>query len=1242
MNFLFLKIKQNLFILLFVFCFVNNFAQKKYPSLLWEITGNGLTKPSYLYGTMHVSSKLAFHLSDSFFVALSSVNSVGLESNPDQWLSNMKTIGLLEQFNNPNTFENANFYKDAFKIEPTSNKRYMEIIANDPDIINNLLYRNNNNKNDHEESTYIDLYIYKVGSKLNKKIVSLEDFNTSLIMATKSSVKDPDEDYDETRVKYDYYKVQDQIDDSYRLGDLDALDSLTRLVHFTKNTQKYLIEDRNVILAHNIDSVSKTGSVFSGIGAAHLPGEAGVIELLRKMGYKLRPMSNIASKRGIKQKEKIDDIVKKLSVTKQYAADSLFTFDLHEAPVSLANLKGYSFVLTTDMANGSYYTISRQATYASLFNYNSDKLILKIDSLLYESIPGKIISKKEIIASNGIRGIDIINKTKRSDLQRYQIYFTENEIIIFKMSGKGDYINGTEAARFFESIKFIPKKSESLQVFSPATKGFSVNIPSTYKYINNKKTGYQGLAEELFAQDKNTGICYGVMNYYYHDFYYLEEDTFELNILCNSTLKNFGYEAEITREITREQNLSCINFSGLNKKLNKTFYGKLFIKGSHYYLAFALVDVNQSNKKPQDFFNSFKIIDFKHINELKTITDDNYAFTATDELVPEDKNLFEEGMASFYADIENKKNKKLISTAYNFESKSKSYYSPSSGEHINIEYEKYNDYDYRDSKTFWDDINKYLKSNYTYIISKPIYSKNDKTETYEMVLKDTATSNMIKRKYILKDGLLFCLSAVCDSSTGTTGWADGFLKSFKHKDTLLSQPIFENKTATLLKDLNSTDTTIKYAARQTLENNIIDKKFSKQIIDFIKSNDFLKLNEDNKATLLVNVGDMGDEKIIPVYKDLYNYFEDSSYLQICIIKGLGLLKTKASYNTLFELLKNKTPLTGNEENISNVLSPLNDSLELCANFFPDLLSLTSFEEYKTPINNLFADLVIRNIIPSTKYQVNLPVLIAEANNELKRYNTSAIKAGKSYAEEELGENLIDYYTLQSSEIDSVRGKKIYPSYFNMIENHAVILAPFYNSNVAVKKYFEKLFKIKDEQILLNIYLIANNNKIPLNDTVWRYFSKNKSTLLKTYIELSKMKMLDKFDKSLLSQEDFCKTKIENSIIYEEVDNSENSIVKEKEKPDSVFYFRKEPVINNREEGVIYFYDRVDSKTKTKSLAYAYVKKQKVEKITTQFDILSLKRVIEKGKTAEDVIKEIKAEFYYKTRLRYVLDSNASE
>src|SRR5689334_8937065 len=60
-------------------------APKKYKSLLWEITGNGLTKPSYLFGTMHVSNKLVFNLSDSFYRAIRDVDVVALEQNPEVW-----------------------------------------------------------------------------------------------------------------------------------------------------------------------------------------------------------------------------------------------------------------------------------------------------------------------------------------------------------------------------------------------------------------------------------------------------------------------------------------------------------------------------------------------------------------------------------------------------------------------------------------------------------------------------------------------------------------------------------------------------------------------------------------------------------------------------------------------------------------------------------------------------------------------------------------------------------------------------------------------------------------------------------------------------------------------------------------------------------------------------------------------------------------------------------------------------
>src|SRR6195952_5685290 len=71
-------------------------TEKKYPALLWEITGNGLTKPSYLFGTMHVSSKLVFHLSDSFYNAIKNTDAVALELNPDVWQGPMVRLNTLK------------------------------------------------------------------------------------------------------------------------------------------------------------------------------------------------------------------------------------------------------------------------------------------------------------------------------------------------------------------------------------------------------------------------------------------------------------------------------------------------------------------------------------------------------------------------------------------------------------------------------------------------------------------------------------------------------------------------------------------------------------------------------------------------------------------------------------------------------------------------------------------------------------------------------------------------------------------------------------------------------------------------------------------------------------------------------------------------------------------------------------------------------------------------------------------
>src|SRR5437868_14943599 len=94
---------KRLFLLpvIFFVCSTTGDAQKKpaakYPSLLWEITGNGISRPSYLFGTMHVSSKMVFHLSDSFYIGIQHADVVALETDMGTWQEDFSRYDLQGQ-----------------------------------------------------------------------------------------------------------------------------------------------------------------------------------------------------------------------------------------------------------------------------------------------------------------------------------------------------------------------------------------------------------------------------------------------------------------------------------------------------------------------------------------------------------------------------------------------------------------------------------------------------------------------------------------------------------------------------------------------------------------------------------------------------------------------------------------------------------------------------------------------------------------------------------------------------------------------------------------------------------------------------------------------------------------------------------------------------------------------------------------------------------------------------------------
>ncbi len=152
-------------------------AEKKYPTLLWEITGNGIKKPSYLFGTMHVSSKMVFHLSDSFYLDLRNSDVVALELDPQLWQDQL--------FRYQNMQSNLRFYTQgmpsnllnerSFQLEKYED-RIKTALSDEPTLINGLLYRTFNTRADFEEDTYLDLYIYQTGRKLGKEATGVENY----------------------------------------------------------------------------------------------------------------------------------------------------------------------------------------------------------------------------------------------------------------------------------------------------------------------------------------------------------------------------------------------------------------------------------------------------------------------------------------------------------------------------------------------------------------------------------------------------------------------------------------------------------------------------------------------------------------------------------------------------------------------------------------------------------------------------------------------------------------------------------------------------------------------------------------------------------------------------------------------------------------------------------------------------------------------------------------------------------
>lgn len=1129
-------------------------TEKKYPSLLWEISGNGLKEPSYLYGTMHVSRKLAFNLSDTFFIALDKCDMVALELNVDEWVENyyeMEQSELHQEFISYYRTPSS-FYKTAFMMGMPENEMLKQLLKSKPYFINSMLYRTSDSRSDFEEDTYLDLFIFQSGKKLNKKITGLEDFKTSLMMVKKSTKSEKLSEEEKERKKEerelkrllmrdltDGKSFGEALEEAYRRGDLDMIDSLDNLYYDNPNYHKYMLHDRNTIMANRMDSLMKKYKLFTGVGAAHLPGEKGVIEQLRKKGYRVRPVA-FTNKNGNEGKTKIDAIRYPVKMIKQYSSDSLFSVDVPGKLYELGDIAGYKSYMHLDMANGSYYYIQRLNYYGKLTGQNEEYMQKRIDSLLYENIPGKIISKKVLKNNIGKSYLDILNKTSKGDMQRYHIHFLEDEVIVFKMSGTEEYVTaGPENELFFNSIRFKSRQAGKSFSYSRPGKNFNIVFPEEYVACNN--------VMPVFPQTNLATSCHGSDYYFFiasslYDFDYIEEDTFELNMMAEIFASQLEYK---TGTMTTSQYLDypMIDFS--MKKDSVDVYARIVINGPDYFL----MGVKTKDKTAADrFFTSFTFPEKKYNIAFKEYKDTTLHFTVQThindspfrEITTRESNEYYD-----YFGLEESAEEK--DDIYLPETKTKTFVSWESGEKVFVEYKKHSMYYQEKSmddywKERFDNINSKGSLKLRVLSRKEEKGKNE----LDILLTDTNSIRAIRVKMIQKCGVIYTLKTTVDSLTGLSGFAKNFFETFSPADTCIGVDVLSDKlTQHFFSKIYSADTAERKRAQKAIEyvaGNMNDEH-APLLIKVLEDERFHQLEMDEKTRLMRILGNLDSKLILPFYEKSYPKYIDSVSLQLSVLTGVARQKNNKSAATFLKLLNTELPVSSEKYDIWDIFDPFYDSLETAVPLYPGILKFTKYPEYKEPVYKLMAELVRKGHLKPKAYAGTKNDILMDAVYELKLYRSSI-------------ENDRDDYSYKYNP----KNKRKLSDEQEYILDYAVLLSPFY-SDVKISRFLAKAMNTGEDNLTLAIAGNMLKNKYPVNDTLWAHFTRDPKSRITVYELLKENNQLQKFDASMLNQPELVKCLLFGEQLSE----------KNREKKDTIVFLEKIKIKNKEKEGYVYVY-----------------------------------------------------------------------
>ncbi len=263
-------------------------------TLLWEISGKQLTAPSYLFGTFHLICKDDIPFGTQLNKAIKSTDEIYMEMDMDDpatmmgglLLMNMRGDSTLKKLYKDEEYKKVeNFFNDSLHI-PIGMFQKMK-----PFFLMAMLYPK---MLPCKTMSGVETELMTLAKENKKEIKGLETmaFQAAVFdsIPYTQQAKELLKTIDSLEAYKKYFDTMVRVYKSQQLNKIEDLFSKSEFG--MQDNQDILLDNRNKNWVNQLNVILKKESVFIAVGAGHLVGNMGLINLLRKEGYTLRPIDN--------------------------------------------------------------------------------------------------------------------------------------------------------------------------------------------------------------------------------------------------------------------------------------------------------------------------------------------------------------------------------------------------------------------------------------------------------------------------------------------------------------------------------------------------------------------------------------------------------------------------------------------------------------------------------------------------------------------------------------------------------------------------------------------------------------------------------------------------------------------------------------------------------------------------------------------------------------------------------------